>query len=145
MKTFISILFITILLIACQNTNQEIKDSNEKTAIDIVDLYYKSLNNKNYETMYSLISEGFKQIEPTAKDYQTFELYMKRFSNSFESVEAKDIRLVESFAEAGKVSYNMFLKPKNVEMQQLNLTTELKIKNNEWKMIHPYSNKIDGS
>ena len=64
-----SIKFIAILIIlmACSPGPDNFQPES------VVETYYNSLNNKDYSTMYSLISDGFKRIDPFAKDLDTFE------------------------------------------------------------------------
>ncbi|MBI2652930.1 hypothetical protein HYX00_05690, partial [Candidatus Woesearchaeota archaeon] len=45
----------------------------------IVILYFQSWNDKKYDNMYALISDGFKQIEPTAKTFEDFKANMEKF------------------------------------------------------------------
>ena len=77
-------LFMILLINACSKTTtdiQSIKSDDLSSLIpqQIVTLYFQSWNNKQYDAMYSLISDGFKQIEPTAKTFDDFKDYMAKF------------------------------------------------------------------
>src|SRR3989344_2926922 len=57
--------------------------------VKVVEQYFNSWNDKDYVNMYAAISDGFKRIEPTAKDLQTFREYI--ISQNIEKVDILSI------------------------------------------------------
>ena len=88
MKKSLLIIFLFFILFinACaktgqqqQNTQKTIEDVSALNPEHVVILYFQAWNDERYDVMYSLISDGFKQIEPTAKTFQNFKSYMGKF------------------------------------------------------------------
>ena len=77
------------------NPNEKISSQNISmlTPEQVVTLYFQAWNDKKYDVMYSLISDGFKQIEPTAKTFDDFKSYIGKFYDTATGVniiEAKE-------------------------------------------------------
>ena len=84
-------LFIIVFVSACAKTQQEqqpiqkliqtvsAEDVSSLTPEQVVILYFQAWNDKRYDVMYSLLSDGFKQIEPTAKTFDDFKTYIEKF------------------------------------------------------------------
>jgi len=116
---FIFIFFI-LLANACSKSQQTQNPNLQKnipgiTAEDVsalapeqvVILYYQAWNEKKYDVMYSLISNGFKQIEPTAKTFEDFKVYMSSFFETESGINIVDInQAYQSENEAG-VNYKI--------------------------------------
>ena len=95
--------------------------------------------------MYSLISDGFKQIETTAKTFEDFKAYMSKFyetSSGVEIVEANEA--YQSEKEAG-VNYKIEIINKDGAKKEFSSAYTLKKRANGWKLIHPYGKNIDTS
>ena len=89
-------LFMILLINTCSKTSIDIQsitsdDLSSLTHEQIVTLYFQSWNDKKYDVMYSLISDGFKQIEPTAKTFDDFKSYMAKFYDT-----ALGVRILEA-------------------------------------------------
>ena len=143
------ILFVILFINACtkqqiqQPTQQSIKTvSAEDVSVlapkDIVILYFQAWNDEQYDVMYSLISDGFKQIEPTAKTFEDFKSYMEKFYDTalgVRIVEAKESYITNK--EAG-VDYKIEITRKDGNKKEFSSTYTLKKRTNGWKLIHPY-------
>ena len=93
--------------------------------------------------MYSLVSDGFKKIEPTAKTFEDFKSYMAKFYDT--SLGVRVIEAKESYKndkEAG-VDYKIEITNKDGTKKEFSNTYTLKKKTNGWKLIHPYGQNID--
>ena len=158
MKIKISIIFFLFLILfinACaktQQTQQTIQKSIQTISAEdasilnpeqVVILYFQSWNDEQYNVMYSLISDGFKQIEPTAKKFDDFKSYMAKFYET--SLGVKVIESKESYRnekEAG-VDYKIEITNKDNTKKEFSSTYTLKKRANGWKLIHPYGQNID--
>ena len=130
---------------AIQNTIPTVssEDVSSLTPEQVVILYFQSWNDEQYDVMYSLISDGFKQIEPTAKTFEDFKANMEKFYDT-----ANSIRLIDANEEyqndneAG-VSYKIEIENKDGSKKDFSGTYTLKKRANGWKLIHPYGKNID--
>ena len=157
-KRFFILFFLILFVNACakqqtqkqqimQNTVPTISAENVPalTPEQVVVLYFQAWNNKQYRIMYSLISDGFKQLEPTAKTFDDFELYMNSFfetASGLNIIESKEAYQTEK--EAG-VNYKIKIINKDDTASEFESAYTLKKKTNGWKLIHPYGENIDTS
>ena len=121
------------------------EDVSALTPKQVVILYFQAWNDEQYDVMYSLISDGFKQIEPTAKTFNDFKPYMEKFydtSLGVSVIEAKESYKNEK--EAG-VDYKIEITRKDGAKREFSSTYTLKKRENGWKLIHPYGENIDTS
>lgn len=165
-QPLISFLFFILSINAC--SKQEIQQSqkifplissNDVSVLkpeEVVILYFQAWNNKKYDVMHSLISDDFKQIEPTAKTFEDFEAYMSKFydaSSGVEIVEANEAYQSEN--EAG-VNYKIEIISKDSTKKEFSSAYTLKKRTSNaseltrsqvtgWKLIHPYGKNIDTS
>ena len=152
-------LFIVLLVNACSKQTQpssqkpvqktiptvSAEDVYSLTPEQVVALYFQAWNDGQYDVMYSLISDGFKQIEPTANTFEGFKSYMERFYDTSSGV--KVIEVKESYQndkEAG-VDYKIEIENNDGTKKDLSSTYTLKKRANGWKLIHPYGKNIDRS
>ena len=160
MRKNLTLLFLFLILFvnACAKTQQpqQIQQNTQKpsqivSAEDVltlnpeqvVILYFQAWNNKQYDVMYSLISDGFKHIEPTAKTFDDFKDYMGKFydtSSGINVIEAKESYRNEK--EAG-IEYKIEITNKDGTKKEFSSTYTLKKRTNGWKLIHPYGKNID--
>ena len=94
MMRYIFIVLGLVVLIGC--TPQTIQENATAEAIDVVTGYYTALNNKDYRTMYGFISDGFKEIEPTAKTYEDFEAYTSKFFDTADGIRVKSTKVASA-------------------------------------------------
>ncbi len=121
-KVFLFFLFSIFFVNACakQQTLQKsipIVSSEDVSALtpkEVVILYFQAWNDEQYDVTYSLISDGFKQIEPAAKAFDEFKSYMEKFYDTalgVSVVEAKESYSTEK--EAG-VNYKIEIISKRI-------------------------------
>ncbi len=137
---FLSI-FITLFLSACSLSS--VQDSAPEK---VVQNYFEAWNEKNYAGMYAVISDGFKEIEPTATSIDTFTSYAQ--SQGIESVRINSIKEKSSDGEEALVEYDItfLIKEKEVPFSG-SYTLKYRTSDNVpgWKLIHPYGENIDTS
>ena len=151
------LLFLIIFINACakqqtqkQNIQQSIQtvsgeDVSTLTPEQVVILYFQAWNDEQYDVMYSLLSDGFKQIEPTAKTFDDFKTYMEKFYDTalgVRIVEAKESYKTDK--EAG-IDYKIEITRKDGTKREFSSVYTLKKRTNGWKLIHPYGENIDTS
>jgi len=163
-----SFLFFILLLNACakqqiqQQTLQKSvptissEDVSALAPEQVVILYFQAWNDEQYDVMYSLISDGFKQIDPQAKTLGEFKANMEKFYDT-----ALGIRIIEAKEsynngqEAG-VDYKIEITNKDNTKKEFISTYTLKKRASNaseltrsqvtgWKLIHPYGENIDTS
>jgi len=161
-------LFIVVFVSACAKTQQEqqpiqkpiqtvsAEDVSALTPEQVVILYFQAWNDEQYDVMYSLISDGFKQIEPTAKTFNDFKANMEKFYDTalgIRIVEAKESYRTDK--EAG-IDYKIEITNKDGSKKDFSSVYTLKKKVSNaserertrsqvtgWKLIHPYGENID--
>ena len=153
--TLFIILFLILFINACAKQQSQQKtiqkpvqtvsseDVSVLTPEQVVIIYFQSWNDEQYDVMYSLISDGFKQIEPTAKTFSDFKSNMENFYDTASGVsiiEAKESYKNEK--EAG-VEYKIEITNKDNTKKEFSSTYTLKKRTNGWKLIHPYGENID--
>ncbi|MBI2654372.1 hypothetical protein HYX02_06210 [Candidatus Woesearchaeota archaeon] len=119
------------------------EDVSILTPEQVVTLYFQAWNDEQYDVMYSLISDGFKQIEPTAKTFDDFKANMEKFYDTALGVrvlEAKESYGTEK--EAG-IDYKIEITRKDGTKREFSSVYTLKKRANGWKLIHPYGENID--
>jgi len=155
-KSLFIFLFFILLLNACTKTQQVQQQAIQKTVPtvsaedvsaltpeQVVILYFQAWNDEQYDVMYSLISDGFKQIEPTAKTYDDFKANMEKFYDTalgVRIVEAKESYKTDK--EAG-VDYKIEITRKDGTKKEFSSIYTVKKRANGWKLIHPYGENID--
>lgn len=147
----LSILFI-MFIIGVIYTNINDKEANKSSykfpqPEEVVRQYFTAWNDKNYPDMYATISDGFKKIDPNAKDLATF----KSFASSQGIREINIINLKE-FSNDGitaSVSYSVEFISSDSSKRQFSDKFTLKYRKGDiiqgWKLIHPYGENIDMS
>src|SRR3989338_5301091 len=150
MKRFFLIVFLFLILLinACaeQQSQPEIKQSIKTVSAEdvsiltpeqVVILYFQAWNDEQYDVMYSLISDVFKQIEPTDKTFEDFKANMEKFYDTalgIRVLEAKESYRTDK--EAG-VDYTIEITNKDGSKKEFSSTYTLKKRANGWKLIHP--------
>ncbi len=151
-----TILFTGIILIVFAvslevilNTSKTVKEDVyiEPLPDEVVRTYFTSWSNKNYVNMYSTISDGFKQIEPTAKDLSSFREYVA--SQGIKSVHIISITQKSNDGGTAVVDYLVeFVLEEGIKRDFAGSFT-LKYRDGDvikgWKLIHPYGENIDNS
>ena len=157
-------LLTIVFTIACAKTQQQTTQKSIQTVSaedvpaltpeQVVTLYFQAWNDEQYDVMYSIISDGFKKIEPTAITFEDFKLYMEKFYDTASGV--RIIKAKEDYKnekEAG-VDYKIEITNKDGTKKEFASTYTLKKKTSNaseltrsqvtgWKLIHPYGQNID--
>ena len=150
-----SILFLILFLNSCSKT-QEVRQTTQKSfpviaeedisklnPEQIVILYFQAWNDKKYDIMYSLISDGFKQIDPTANTFEKFKSSMEELFNVASGVRVIDVKEASRDDKTAVVDFKIQIIGKDGSKQEISKTFTLKKRANGWKLIHPYGNNID--
>ncbi|MBI3037369.1 nuclear transport factor 2 family protein [Candidatus Woesearchaeota archaeon] len=109
---------------------------------EVVRLYYESFDKKDYAAMYALISDGFKEIEPTAKTYGLFAAEMGKYFKSGRGMKVLEMKEPEVDGDTAVVGYRVVLQL-NTGERELDSVFTLRKRHNGWKLIHPYGQNID--
>ncbi len=141
MKRLLVILLV-ILLVGCAPV-QEPTPRVEGTPKEIVQNYYAAWAQKDYTTMYALVSDGWKALEPTAHQEKDFAKYVSGFYDY-----ARGARLVfasEQSNTGSEATVSVALEVEALDGRFLtnNQTLTLRLKDNGWKLIHPYGEYKD--
>lgn len=115
----------------------------EGTPVEIVQKYYDAWAKREYRTMYNVVSDGWKALEPTARTFRDFASHQKGFFDH-----AKGIRLVfasEQYNTGSEAGVSVALEVATYDGRFLttNQTVVLRLKDNGWKLIHPYGEFTD--
>ena len=96
--------------------------------------------------MYSVISDGFKKIEPTARNLSDFKQYTE--SQGVEGVNILSIQEQTNDGRTAVVSYSVeFVLSDNKQTFSDSFTLKFREADiiRGWKLIHPYGSNIDTS
>src|SRR3989338_6535862 len=119
------------------------EDVSSLTPEQIVILYFQAWNGEQYDIMYSLISDGFKQIEPTAKTFDDFKPYMEKFYDTALGIGILEAKESYSTDKEAGIDYKIEITNKDGSKKEFSSTYTLKKRANGWKLIHPYGENID--
>lgn len=141
MKRIIAVMALLALLAAC--APREPTPFVEGTPVEIVQKYYAAWGDRDYKTMYTLVSDGWKALEPTARTQKSFAAYVSGFYRK-----AKGIRLVFASEQSNTGSQAAVSAAVEVETYEgkfalANQTLTLRLKDNGWKLISPYGEFAD--
>lgn len=165
----IILLIIVIGIFVVNSKKQNEENYTTPRPEEVVRQYFTAWNNKNYPDMYATISDGFKRIDPNAKDLAAF----RNFANSqgVGGINILNIKLESMTMDGKPVDKKMFGMPgmeavvdyrvefilgggneahENTDQKRdFNGTFTLKYRQGDiipgWKLIHPYGNNIDTS
>ena len=114
---------------------------------DIVRQYFESWNTKDWPNMYAALSDGFKKIDPNAKDLDAFRKYAE--SQNIASIKIINIKLDSKTSTTATVSYIVEFTLAGGGTKQVLDKFTLKYRSGDvipgWKLIHPYGPNIDTS
>lgn len=141
------IFIMGIILINKLNKDQSIEQYNFPEPERVVRQYFTAWSNKDYVNMYATISDGFKKIEPGAKDLATFTNYVG--SQGIKSIDILNIEEKTNDGETVGVDYSVEFILDSGEKRKFDGSFTLKSREGDiiqgWKLIHPYGDKIDTS
>jgi len=134
---------IGFVLTSQQNQTTDFKPSDPE---QVVRQYFESWDKKDWPNMYSVISDGFKKIEPTAKTLSDFKQYVE--SQNISGINILSIKEQTNDGKAATVDYSVggLLSDGTTSF---NGSFTLKYREADiirgWKLIHPYGSNIDTS
>ncbi len=143
MRRILIVLMLLAVLAACAPLPQQPTPRVEGKPVEIVQKYYGAWAKRDYTTMYSFVSDGWKTLEPTAHTEADFAKHLNGFY-----AQAKAIRLAfaseqyNTGSEAG-VSVALEVQAKDNRFLTTNQSLTLRLKENGWKLIHPYGEYKD--
>ena len=112
---------------------------------EVVKQYFASWDKKNYPDMYAAISDGFKKIEPTARDLRAFKEYAE--SQGISGIRIISIKEASNDGITSSVDYSVEFLLSNGKKNKFDGTFTLKYRQGDiipgWKLIHPYGENID--
>ncbi len=114
------------------------------TPTPVVQHYFESWDKHDYPMMYALMSDGFKQLEPTALTEEKFASYAR--SQGIERVDIISVTETSNDGTTATVDYSVEFVTKSKKVPFAGTFT-VKLRANDqqpgWKLIHPYGEHID--
>lgn len=143
MKRLLVLAFLVMLAACVPQERAPESPFVEGTPVEIIEKYYNSWAVRDYATMYSLVSDGWKVLEPTARTQRDFANHLNGF---FE--QAKGITIAEAVEQSNSGNEAVVLVTLEVESLDGKIvvdeqTLTLRLKQNGWKLIHPYGEYAD--
>jgi len=158
----VAIFLIALSLIITQNMqninlpgfslfgSQEISQPTEysiKNPEEVVRQYFDSWGKKDYPNMYAAISDGFKRIDPNAKDLASFRSFAS--SQGIDGVRIKSINEESNDGTTAIIDYSVEFTLSDGTKQDFDDKYTLKFRQGDvipgWKLIHPYGPNVDTS
>ncbi|MBI5398570.1 hypothetical protein HZB03_03845 [Candidatus Woesearchaeota archaeon] len=135
------VFLLSLMLVACQSPN-----TGTQEPAQIVKVYFEAWNAKQYEKMYTLVSDGFKSLEPTAATLEKFSSYAA--SQGISGVRIISADQTYNDGKTATVDYTVEFTI-NEKKAPFKGAYTLKYKPNDstpgWKLVHPYGKNIDVS
>ncbi len=118
---------------------------NTPSPEEVARQYFVAWNDKDWPNMYATLSDGFKKIDPDAKDLATFRNFAS--SQGIESVNIISIKELSNDGTTASVSYSVEFVLTAGSKRKFDDTFTLKFRQGDiisgWKMIHPYGPNVD--
>lgn len=125
-----------------QQTEYSIKKPDE-----IVRQYFESWDRKDWPNMYATLSDGFKRIDPSAKDLTVFKNFAS--SQGIEKIRIISIKEDSNDGSTAIVAYSVEFILSDGSKRNFSDKFTLKFRQGDvilgWKLIHPYGSNIDTS
>ena len=133
-------------LLGSQEISQPTEHSIKKPA-EVVRQYFESWDKKDWPNMYATLSDGFKRIDPDAKDLASFRNFAS--SQGIDGVKVISINEESNDGTTAIVAYSVEFTLSDGSKQDFNDEFTLKFRQGDvipgWKLIHPYGPNIDTS
>ncbi len=145
------LLFVIILLLSscaaeikkAESTLQDKDRYKDLTPEKVVKEYYTAWATFDFKKQYALISDGFKKLEPSAKDLETFSNYMLAFYGQGSAIELLEVSQKYFDGKEAEVGFRLNLKLKSGQEEIKSGVQKLRLTDSGWKLVAPYGNKID--
>ena len=139
------VIFIAGIAYIYITQDNEIQEYETPPPEKIIEQYFTAWSNKNYPDMYAAISDGFKKIEPTAKDLRAFKEYAE--SQGIGGIKILSVKEASNDGKTATVDYSVEFLLSNGKKDSFDGTFTLKYRQGDvipgWKLIHPYGENID--
>lgn len=140
------ILIVVIAGFFVVNSRQEpVEDYTTPGPEQVVRQYFTAWNDNNYPDMYAALSDGFKIIDPDAKDLRSFIDFAS--SQGVESVRIINVEEESRYGTTAVVDYTVEFTLFDGKKQEFSDKFTLKYRQGDiiqgWKLIHPYGENID--
>ncbi len=132
------LLVVTLVLSGCGTQNAAV----DNTPASVVQEYFTSWTAKEYATMYTLVSDGFKKVELTAASLESFKKELGKFFDQGDGITVIKAVTTQNDGRIAKVNYTIEMSLKT-RKQQFSGTYTLRNTATGWKLIHPYGNNVD--
>ncbi len=114
---------------------------------EVVQQYFESWNRKDYASMYSTFSDGFRKIDPNAETLEDFKNFVD--SQGIAGVKIIGLKIASNNGITAGVDYSVEFTLADGSEQPFSGTYTLKFRTGDiirgWKLIHPYGENIDTS
>lgn len=145
-RGIIIILIIAVAGIIIQNfTAKEEVVYQTAPPAEVVRQYFESWDAEDWPNMYATLSDGFKKIDPQAKDLASFRLFAS--SQGIAVVKIVSIREESNDGKTASVKYSAEFILSDGSTTPFSDSFSLKFREVDiipgWKLIHPYGENID--
>lgn len=114
---------------------------------EVVRQYFESWSKKDWPNMYATISDGFKRIDPNAKDLAAFRNFAS--AQGIEGINILSIKELSNDGTTASVDYSVEFTFSDGSKRKFDDTFTLKFRQADiipgWKLIHPYGPNVDTS
>lgn len=145
MKHILLCILLLAMLAACAPVQVAPGPKVEGAPVDIVKMYYAAWDGKDYAKMYGLVSDGWKALEPTAHTERDFARYMGDFWKKADGIRATFASEQANDGKEALVSVALEVATLDGRFINTNQTLTLKLRENGWKLVHPYGEHKDDS
>lgn len=140
-----AIFVVGLIYIQFSQQNAVADNYQVATPEEVVRQYFTTWNNKDWPNMYATLSDGFKKIDPNAKDLATFRNFAS--SQGAEGVKIISIKEESNDGTTASVAYSVEFTLSDGSMRPFSDKFTLKFRQGDvipgWKLIHPYGPNID--
>ncbi len=152
-KLYLGIGIIVLILIAgiifvnLNSTASEEQAYSTPSPEEVVRQYFESWDKKNWPDMYATLSDGFKKIDPNAKDLATFKTFAS--AQGIEHINIIHVTEKSNDGNTATVAYSVEFVLSDGGKNPFSDSFTLKLRQGDiirgWKLIHPYGKNIDTS
>ncbi|MBI4170969.1 MAG: hypothetical protein HY514_04690 [Candidatus Aenigmarchaeota archaeon] len=142
-----AIFVIGLIYVQFTQQNQTADNYQVPAPKEVVSQYFTAWNSKDWPNMYATLSDGFKKIDPNAKDLATFRNFAG--SQGIGSINILSIKETSNDGITASAEYSAEFVLSDGSRQKFGGTFTLKYRQGDiipgWKLIHPYGPNIDTS
>ncbi|MBI2449048.1 DUF4829 domain-containing protein [Candidatus Pacearchaeota archaeon] len=144
----IMIIFVLgVIFVTIRNKKLQQESYTFPSPEEVVRQYFTAWNNKDYANMYATFSDGFKKLDPNAKDLATFRNFAAL--QGIDNINVINIKEISNDGETASVEYSVEFILSEGSKRQFSDKFTLKFRQGDiiqgWKLIHPYGTNVDTS